>query len=44
MEYYVQFNEIYVTYFSTPYPARSAIAVSAIPKGALVEIEVIAIQ
>ncbi|MBC75581.1 MAG: reactive intermediate/imine deaminase [Halobacteriovoraceae bacterium] len=35
-------NEAYVEYFSEPYPARSCIEVPALPKGALVEIEVIA--
>ncbi len=35
-------NEIYAEFFTAPYPARSAIAVKALPKGALVEIEVIA--
>lgn len=35
-------NEIYSQFFSQPFPARSAVAVKALPKGALVEIEVIA--
>ena len=35
-------NEVYATYFSQPYPARSAFAVAALPLGGLVEIEVIA--
>ena len=35
-------NEAYVSYFSAPYPARSCVEVPALPKGALVEIEVIA--
>ena len=35
------FNEIYARYF-TGRPARSCVAVSALPKGALVEIEVVA--
>ena len=35
-------NEAYIEYFSEPYPARSCIEVPALPKGALVEIEVIA--
>jgi len=35
-------NEIYSEFFSQPYPARSAFAVKALPKGALVEIECIA--
>ena len=35
-------NEIYSQFFSQPFPARSAVAVRALPKGALVEVEVIA--
>lgn len=35
-------NEVYETYFAKPYPARSCFAVAALPKGAKVEIEVIA--
>lgn len=36
-------NEIYASYFEgTDYPARSAVEVSNLPKGALIEIEVIA--
>ncbi|MBQ8968888.1 MAG: RidA family protein [Bacteroidaceae bacterium] len=35
-------NEVYSEFFSEPYPARSAFAVKAVPKGALVEIECIA--
>ena len=35
-------NEIYSQFFSQPVPARSAVAVKALPKGALVEVEVIA--
>lgn len=35
-------NSIYSEYFREPYPARSAVAVKALPKGALVEVEVIA--
>jgi 2-iminobutanoate/2-iminopropanoate deaminase len=35
-------NEAYEKFFKTPYPARSCVEVSALPKGALVEIEVIA--
>lgn len=36
-------NEIYAKYFSDTFPARSAVEVSALPRGALVEIEVIAL-
>ena len=35
-------NEVYSQFFSAPYPARSAVAVKTLPKGALVEIECIA--
>lgn len=35
-------NEIYATYFREEPPARSTVAVAALPKGAKVEIEVIA--
>ena len=37
-----QVNRIYADYFSAPYPARSCVEVSRLPKGALLEIEVIA--
>ena len=36
-------NEVYARHFTPPYPARSTIAVLALPKGAQVEIEVIAL-
>lgn len=35
-------NEVYSQFFAQPFPARSAIAVKALPKGALVEVEVVA--
>lgn len=35
-------NEVYSQFFSQPFPARSAVAVKALPKGALVEVEVVA--
>ena len=35
-------NEVYAEYFTAPYPARCAYAVRDLPKGALVEIELIA--
>lgn len=35
-------NGIYAQYFTEPYPARSAVAVKTLPKGALIEVEVIA--
>jgi 2-iminobutanoate/2-iminopropanoate deaminase len=35
-------NEVYAKYFTTDFPARSTVQVSALPRGANVEIEVIA--
>lgn len=35
-------NEVYGSVFTEPYPARSAVAVRELPKGVLVEIEVVA--
>ena len=35
-------NEVYATFFSQPFPARSAVAVKELPKGARVEVEVLA--
>ena len=35
-------NEIYATFFQQPFPARSAVAVKDLPKGALIEVEVLA--
>lgn len=35
-------NEVYAKYFTTDFPARSTIQVAALPKGANVEIEIIA--
>ena len=37
-------NEVYAQYFSEPYPARVAYQVAALPKAALVEIDVIAVK
>ena len=36
-------NEVYARHLSPPYPARSTVAVAALPKGALVEIEMVAL-
>ena len=35
-------NEVYATYFTAPFPARSTVQVAALPRGANVEIEVVA--
>ena len=39
---FVSMNEVYAEVFAAPFPARSAFAVRDLPKGVLVEIEVIA--
>ena len=36
-------NEVYATFFKEPYPSRAAFQVAAIPKGAKVEIEAVAV-
>jgi 2-iminobutanoate/2-iminopropanoate deaminase len=43
MDDFVTVNEVYASHLAAPYPARSTIAVKALPKGALVEIEVVAL-
>ena len=40
---FAKVNEVYATFFKQPYPARSCVQVAAIPKGAGVEIECIAV-
>ena len=35
-------NSAYESFFEQPYPARSCVEISALPKGALIEIEVLA--
>jgi len=37
-------NEVYGRYFSEPYPARATVEVAALPSGAHVEIEAVAIR
>ena len=41
---FVEMNEVYASYFTGAFPARSAFAVKQLPKGALVEIESIAVR
>lgn len=36
---FARVNEVMATYFEEPYPARAAVGVSALPRGAQVEIE-----
>ena len=40
--HFAMVNEIMAEYFSEPYPARAAIGVAALPRGALVEMDAIA--
>ena len=42
MNDFADMNAVYAEFFAKPYPARSAVAVKTLPKGALVEIEVVA--
>lgn len=44
MSLFADMNKIYSNYFTEAFPARSAVAVKALPKGALVEIECIAVK
>ena len=37
-------NAVYAEFFEEPYPARAAFQAAAIPKGALVEIECVAVK
>ena len=37
-------NEVYADFFAAPFPARSAVAVKTLPKGASVEIECVAVK
>lgn len=42
MDDFAAMNGVYARYFSEPFPARSTVAVVALPRGAKVEIEVTA--
>ena len=44
MSLFAEMTAVYATYFEGDFPARSAFAVKALPKGALVEIESIAVK
>ena len=44
MEDFADMNEVYAQFFTGECPARSTVAVSALPRGARVEIEAIAIK
>ncbi len=40
---FVKINERYATHFRAPFPARSAVEVAALPKGARIELEAVAV-
>lgn len=42
LDNFATFNALYADYFTAPYPARSCVEVSKLPKGVLVEVECIA--
>lgn len=44
MSNFTAVNEVYATYFNATKPARSTVAVAGLPKGALVEIEAVALR
>ena len=44
MSMFADMNAVYAKYFDGAFPARSAVAVKELPKGALVEIECIAVR
>ena len=44
MDDFAAVNAIYAQYFVEPYPARSAVEVARLPKGALIEVEVVAVK
>jgi reactive intermediate/imine deaminase len=41
MGHFAKVNEIMATYFAVPYPARAAVGVASLPRGARVEMECI---
>jgi reactive intermediate/imine deaminase len=41
LSHFALVNEVMATYFSEPYPARAAIGVAALPKGAPVEMDAV---
>ena len=41
LNYFDEINQIMISYFNKPFPARSTVQVSALPKGALIEIDAI---
>jgi reactive intermediate/imine deaminase len=41
---FAKVNEVMAQYFSQPYPARAAVGVAALPRGALVEVEAVLVR
>ena len=41
---FAQMNAVYAEFFAAPYPARAAFQVAALPRGAKVEIEAVAVK
>jgi len=41
LAHFARINEIMATYFQQPYPARAAIGVASLPRGALVEVDAV---
>jgi reactive intermediate/imine deaminase len=44
LAHFARLNEIMAQYLKPPFPARSAVGVSQLPRGALVEIEAILVE
>ncbi len=44
LAHFARLNEIMAQYLKQPYPARSAVGVSQLPRGALIEIEAILVK
>lgn len=44
IEHFATFNQVYREYFGNRFPTRSAFQVAALPKGALIEIELILVE
>jgi 2-iminobutanoate/2-iminopropanoate deaminase len=41
---FAEMNDVYAKYFDPPYPARATVQVAALPKGAAIEIEAVAVR
>jgi 2-iminobutanoate/2-iminopropanoate deaminase len=44
MDAFATINEVYARYFTPPFPARSCVEVSRLPRDVLVELEVVAVR